>query len=355
MSDLPLPTPESVRECLRSVPYPGYSRDIISFGIVKDIAVAGGEVTVSIHLTSSNPDAPMRIKEDCEKALRSLPGVTRAEVRIEFNQQATRAVSTIQKPNAATQIEGVRHVIAVASGKGGVGKSTVAVNLTAALAELGLRTGLCDCDIYGPSVPLMLGTRDPVLPTNDDRILPVEISGIRLMSMALLMEETAAAVLRGPIVTRYTQEFLRRVVWGTLDALVLDLPPGTGDIQLTIAQTVELSGVILVTTPQEVALADVRRAAAMFEKVNAPILGLIENMSFFLCPDNGKRYPIFGEGGGAREARRLGVPLLAQVPIEMEVRAGGDRGKPIVFSHPASASALAFSEAAAFLRRTLDL
>lgn len=355
MPDQPSLTPESVRERLRAVPYPGYSRDIVSFGIVKDISVAGGDVTVSIHLTGGNPDAPARIKEDCEKALRGMPGVTRADVRIVFNPPPPGGAPMMQRRVEASRIEGVRHVVAVASGKGGVGKSTVAVNLAAALAESGLRVGLCDCDIYGPSVPLMLGTRDPVLPTDDDRILPVEVSGLRLMSMALLMEETAAAVLRGPIVTRYTQEFLRRVVWGPLDILILDLPPGTGDIQLTIAQTVELSGVVLVTTPQEVALADVRRAAAMFEKVSAPILGVIENMSFFLCPDSGKSYPIFGEGGGAREARRLGVPLLAQVPIEMEVRAGGDRGKPVVFSHPASASARAFTDAASALKKALGV
>lgn len=355
MSELPSLTPEAVRERLRTVAYPGYSRDIVSFGIVKDISVAGGEVTVAVHLSGGNPDVPGRIKEECERALRGLPGVTRAEVRVVFSPPAAGGAPVMQRRVEAARIEGVRHVVAVASGKGGVGKSTVAVNLAAALAEAGWRTGLCDCDIYGPSVPLMLGTRDPVLPTDDDRILPVEVSGLRVMSMALLMEETAAAVLRGPIVTRYTQEFLRRVVWGPLDVLVLDLPPGTGDIQLTIAQTVELSGVIMVTTPQEVALADVRRAAAMFQKVNAPILGVIENMSYFICPDSGKSYPIFGEGGGAREARRLGAPLLAQVPIEMEVRAGGDRGKPVVFSHPASASARAFNAAAAAVQKALGV
>ncbi len=349
------PTKDQILQSLESVPYPGYSRDIVSFGIVKDIQVEGGEITATIQVSGQNPDVPPKIKADAEAALRSIRGVSRAEVRVIYSTPPPQGAPVVQKQVSPTAIEGVKHIVAVASGKGGVGKSTVTVNLAAALAESGLSVGLCDCDIYGPSVPLMLGTRDPVLPTEDDRILPVESYGIRVMSMALLMETHEAAVLRGPIVTRYTQEFLRRVVWGNLDILLLDLPPGTGDIQLTIAQTVALSGVILVTTPQEVALADVRRAATMFEKVRAPILGVIENMSFFLCPSDGKRYNIFGEGGGTAEARRLKTELLAQIPIEMEVRSGGDRGKPVVFGNPSGAAATEFGKAAGILRKNLSL
>ncbi len=344
---------ETILNCLRKVSYPGYSRDIVSFGLVKGVTIEGGEVIVEIHLTSARPDIPGQIKADVEGALRSLPGVSRAEARVVFASAQASGPPMAQRKVEALTIEGVQSIVAVASGKGGVGKSTVAVNLAAALSEMDLKVGLCDCDIYGPSVPMMFGTRDPVLPTEDDRILPVEAFGIRIMSMALLMDATSAAVLRGPIVTRYTQEFLRRVVWGKLDVLLLDLPPGTGDVQLTIAQTIRLDGVVLVTTPQEVALADVRRAADMFAKVNAPILGVLENMSYFLCPGDGKKYNIFGEGGGRREARRLGVSLLGELPIDPEVSMGGDRGKPIVFGHPSSRVSEAFRNAAREIKTAL--
>ena len=230
----------------------------------------------------------------------------------------------------AMRIPGVRHVIAVASGKGGVGKSTVAANLAVALEQTGARVGLCDCDIYGPSISLMFGTRERPTATDENMIVPIEQYGLRLMSMGFLLDDTSPAILRGPMVTRYTQQFLRQVEWGELDYLVLDLPPGTGDIQLTIVQTVALSGAIIVTTPQEVALIDARKAATMFEKVNVPVLGLVENMSYFISPSDNKRYDIFGTGGGEREAKRLRVPLLGQIPIDIATREGGDRGIPIV-------------------------
>jgi ATP-binding protein involved in chromosome partitioning len=253
----------------------------------------------------------------------------------------------------ATGIEGIRHVIAIASGKGGVGKSTVAANLAVALEKTGARVGLCDCDIYGPSISLMFGSRDRPMATEDNRIVPIEQYNLKLMSMGFLLDDAAPAILRGPMVTRYTQQFLRQVEWGELDYLVLDLPPGTGDIQLTIVQTVALAGAIIVTTPQEVALIDARKAATMFEKVNVTVLGLIENMSYFACPSDGKRYDIFGSGGGEREAKRLRVPLLGQIPIDIATRESGDRGMPITAEAQDSPVGAEFMRIAQELRKTL--
>jgi ATP-binding protein involved in chromosome partitioning len=253
----------------------------------------------------------------------------------------------------AMRIPGIKHVFAVASGKGGVGKSTVAANLAVALEQTGARVGLCDCDIYGPSISLMFGTRERPTATEENKIVPIEQYGLRLMSMGFLLDDTSPAILRGPMVTRYTQQFLRQVEWGELDYLVLDLPPGTGDIQLTIVQTVALSGAIIVTTPQEVALIDARKAATMFDKVNVPVLGLIENMSYFMSPSDGKRYDIFGSGGGEREARRLRVPLLGQIPIDIATREAGDRGIPVVNEDRQSPVSTEFKRIAEGLRKVL--
>jgi ATP-binding protein involved in chromosome partitioning len=227
----------------------------------------------------------------------------------------------------------VKRIIAVASGKGGVGKSTVAANVAVALAAGGLKVGLCDCDLYGPSVAQMFGTNERPDANDQDEIIPIEAHGIKLMSMGLLLEDNSPVIVRGPMATRYTQQFLRQVAWGELDVLVLDLPPGTGDIQLTIVQTVAVDGVVIVTTPQEVALIDARKAVAMFAKVNVPILGLIENMAWFEC-DAGKRYYLFGEEGGVREAEDMNVPLLAQIPIDIPTGRGGDKGTPVVLLDP---------------------
>ncbi len=241
----------------------------------------------------------------------------------------------------------------VASGKGGVGKSTVAANLAVALEHTKARVGLCDCDIYGPSISLMFGTRDRPTATDENKIVPIEQYNLKLMSMGFLLDDASPAILRGPMVTRYTQQFLRQVDWGELDFLVLDLPPGTGDIQLTIVQTVALSGAIIVTTPQEVALIDARKAATMFEKVNVPVLGLVENMSYFVSPSDNKRYDIFGSGGGEREAKRLRVPLLGQVPIDIATREAGDRGQPIVGQDRQSPVAVEFMAIAQRIRDAL--
>jgi ATP-binding protein involved in chromosome partitioning len=248
----------------------------------------------------------------------------------------------------------VRNVIAIASGKGGVGKSTVASNLAVALRASGAKVGLCDCDMYGPSIGLMFGSNQRPAVDDDEMILPVERHGIALMSMGFLLDDTAPAILRGPMVTKYTQQFLRQVKWSDLDYLILDLPPGTGDIQLTIVQSVPLAGAVIVTTPQEVALIDARKAASMFAKVNVPVLGIVENMSYFLCPSDGKRYDIFGEGGGSREAARLGVRLLAQVPIDIPTREAGDRGCPIVVALPDGPVARIYEAVASTLREMVE-
>src|SRR5205809_2489687 len=338
---------EQVKEALKGVKYPGFSRDIVSFGLVKEIGIDGGAITVQLVLATNEPAIPQRIKSEAEEILRGITGVKQAKVLIDIQAPPTGAGT------GATRIPGIKHSIAVASGKGGVGKSTIAANLAVGLEKTEARVGLCDCDIYGPSISLMFGSRDRPMATEDNRIIPVEQYGLKLMSMGFLLDDTSPAILRGPMVTRYTQQFLRQVEWGELDYLVLDLPPGTGDIQLTIVQTVALSGAIIVTTPQEVALIDARKAATMFDKVNVPVLGLIENMSYFVSPSDGKRYNIFGSGGGEREAKRLRVPLLSQIPIDIATREAGDRGMPIVGEDRQSPVTAEFKKIAENLRETL--
>jgi ATP-binding protein involved in chromosome partitioning len=336
-------------DALKSVKYPGFTRDIVSFGLVKSINIDNGEVRVQLALATNDPNVPATIKNDAEKALRSINGVRSATVLIDIQAPPGGAGAGM----GATRIQGIRHVIAVASGKGGVGKSTIAANLAVALRQTGARVGLCDCDIYGPSISLMFGTRERPTATEENKIVPIEQYGLRLMSMGFLLDDTSPAILRGPMVTRYTQQFLRQVEWGELDYLVLDLPPGTGDIQLTIVQTVALSGAIIVTTPQEVALIDARKAATMFDKVNVPVLGLVENMSYFVSPSDAKRYDIFGSGGGEREAKRLRVPLLGQIPIDVATREAGDRGMPIVGEDRQSPVTAEFKKVAESLRKIL--
>ncbi|MEP7015298.1 MAG: Mrp/NBP35 family ATP-binding protein [Verrucomicrobiota bacterium] len=343
---------EQVRNALKSVKYPGFSRDIVSFGLVKGVNIDNGEVSVQLALATNDPNIPATIKNDAEKILRGIDGVQNARVLIDIH--APPAGTGAAAAAVTTRIPGIKHVIAVASGKGGVGKSTIAANLAVALHETDSRVGLCDCDIYGPSISLMFGTRERPVATEENKIVPIEQYGLRLMSMGFLLDDASPAILRGPMVTRYTQQFLRQVEWGELDFLVLDLPPGTGDIQLTIVQTVALSGAIIVTTPQEVALIDARKAATMFEKVNVPVLGLIENMSYFICPGDGHRYDIFGNGGGEREAKRLRVPLLGQIPIDIATREAGDRGRPIVGEDRNSPVAAEFVTIARRIREILS-
>jgi len=342
-------TSDEIKEQLKQVKYPGFSRDIVSFGLVKSVSIDNGEVKVQLALATNDPNVPATIKSDAERVLRGIAGVQSAKILIDIHAPPAGAGAGV----GAAQIPGIKHVIAVASGKGGVGKSTVAANLAVALEQTKARVGLCDCDIYGPSISLMFGTRERPMATEENKIVPVEQYNLKLMSMGFLLDDTSPAILRGPMVTRYTQQFLRQVEWGELDYLVLDLPPGTGDIQLTIVQTVALSGAIIVTTPQEVALIDARKAATMFEKVNVPVLGLIENMSYFVSPSDGKRYEIFGSGGGEREAKRLRVPLLGQIPIDIATREAGDRGMPIVGEDRQSPVTAEFQKVAKQLRAAL--
>jgi ATP-binding protein involved in chromosome partitioning len=335
-------TQEQISNALKSVKYPGFSRDIVSFGLIKEIVSTDAETRVQMALTTNDAAVPRAIKAEAEDVLRKL-GVPNPKVLIDIHAPPTGVGSS---GVGATRIPGVKHIIAIASGKGGVGKSTVAANLAMGLHNAGARVGVCDCDIYGPSISLMFGSREQPMATEENRILPIEQYGLKLMSMGFLLDDSSPAILRGPMVTRYTQQFLRQVEWGELDVLVLDLPPGTGDIQLTIVQTVALAGAIVVTTPQEVALIDARKAATMFEKVNVPLLGLIENMSYFISPSDQKRYDIFGSGGGEREAKRLRVPLLGQIPIDIATREGGDRGMPIAAEDPKSAVGAEFNRIA---------
>jgi ATP-binding protein involved in chromosome partitioning len=342
-------TESEVKEALRAVRYPGFSRDIVSFGLVKSVTIDNGEVRVQLALATNDPSVPATIKNDADRVLRDL-GLTNAKVLIDIHAPPAGAGTGGM---VTTRIPGVKHAIAIASGKGGVGKSTVAANLAVALEQTKARVGLCDCDIYGPSISLMFGTRERPTATEENKIIPIEQYNLKLMSMGFLLDDTSPAILRGPMVTRYTQQFLRQVEWGTLDYLILDLPPGTGDIQLTIVQTVALAGAIIVTTPQEVALIDARKAATMFDKVNVPVLGLIENMSYFISPSDKQRYDIFGSGGGEREAARLRVPLLGQIPIDIATREAGDRGLPITAENQESTISTEFKKIAQLLREKL--
>lgn len=340
-------TEEAIRTALASVNYPGFSRDIVSFGLVQGVAVEDGVLTLSLRLQTRDPKIPEQIFKDCHAALDELAGGAE-KVRIDIDVQDPPGAPNTPGGVAGKQsLPGVKKIIAVASGKGGVGKSTVAANLAVALSQQGLKVGLCDCDLYGPSVALLFGATGQQ-PTADakDNIVPIEAHGIKLMSMGFLLGDGSPVIVRGPLANRYTQQFLQQVAWGELDVLILDLPPGTGDIQLTIVQTVALDGAVIVTTPQEMALIDARKAVTMFAKVNVPILGVIENMAWFECA-HGERYHLFGKEGGKREAERLQVPLLAQVPLDPFTRESCDEGRPVALLAPSkSPASAAFHHAA---------
>ena len=335
-----MPTPQDVLDTLKRVPYPGFTRDIVSFGMVKDIEISSSAVTVHLAPGTATPDVVQTIEGAVRAAVAAMPGVPGA---IEIIKAAPAAPP---RPRGPQPVPGVYDVLAVASGKGGVGKSTVATNLALALVSLGRRVGLMDADVYGPSVPLMLGIEEKARTGEDRRIQPVERHGLRVVSMGMFVGETTPVIWRGPMITKLITEFLRNVEWGELDILVLDLPPGTGDVQLTITQQVPLSGGLIVTTPQDVALADVRRGIAMFRQVNAPVLGLVENMSFHLCPGCGARADIFGHGGGADMARQAGIPFLGEIPLVRAIREAGDAGLPIVAAAPSHPQSRAFREVA---------
>jgi ATP-binding protein involved in chromosome partitioning len=343
-----MPTENDIRNALKAVKYPGYSRDIVSFGLVKEISMKQDAVSVSLQLTSGSPEAAQQIKAESERALKAVPGVT--AVHVEVTQPAASAQNPWAQQNS---IPGIRRIVAVASGKGGVGKSTLSVNLACGLHHLGAKTGLLDCDIYGPSIPLMMGVQRRPTISDEEKLVPPASHGVKLMSMGLLLEDDQPVIWRGPMIMKTIQQFVGAVDWGELDYLLVDLPPGTGDAQLSLCQTVPLDGGVIVTTPQEASLGVVRKGIAMFEKVHVPILGLVENMSYFTTP-TGDRVEIFGHGGGRAEAERRGIPFLGEVPIYTEIRQGGDQGVPIVVAAPEGSAGQIFIKIAQSLRQKLD-
>lgn len=309
---------------LAAVKDPDLHRDIVSLGFVKNLSIDGGAVRFDIELTT--PSCPVRddLQRQAEEAVRGgVEGVTAVEVTMTSNVRSTKGFSR------ENLLPGVKNTIAVASGKGGVGKSTVAVNLAVSLALDGARVGLIDADIYGPSIPLMMGIdRKPTV--EEGKLRPLEAHGVSVMSIGFLVDPSQAVIWRGPMVSGALKQFMSDVLWGELDYLLFDLPPGTGDIHLTLAQSIPLSGAVVVTTPQDISLADARKAHAMFKKVNVPVFGIIENMSYHVCGQCGHRENIFDAGGGARAASELGVPLLGEIPIHTPIRVGSDTGRPIV-------------------------
>ncbi|MEO8216257.1 MAG: Mrp/NBP35 family ATP-binding protein [Acidobacteriota bacterium] len=343
-----MPTRDEVLEALRTVRFPGLSRDIVSFNFVRDLQIDGGDVSFVIHFQSENPAIGEQVAREADAAVRRVSGVRQVEVKLDVAQKGVAKPATSPMSSGSNDIlPGVKYKIAVASGKGGVGKSTVASNLALALRASGATVGLLDADIYGPSQQMMLGIEGrPQIDQRDDKIIPMEQHGIRTMSLGLITDPDTPVIWRGPMVMKALDQFLNDVRWGDLDYMVLDLPPGTGDAQLTLTQKVPLTGAIIVTTPQDVALIDARKGLAMFRKVNVPVLGIIENMSYFICRHCGQREEIFGHGGGKKTAEMLGVPFLGEIPIDPKVVVGGDTGEPIILLDPQSPAAQAFFDLA---------
>jgi ATP-binding protein involved in chromosome partitioning len=330
---------EQVLEALRGVQDPDLHKDIVSLGFVKEVKICGEEVAFTIELTT--PACPVRdeMKAEAERLVATLPGVSIA--------RATMTADVRARGGFGRQvIEGVRNIVAVGAGKGGVGKSTTSVNLAVALQKKGARVGLIDADVYGPNIPQMLGITQPPEGTEDRKIIPVEAFGIKVISMGMLVPKDQPVIWRGPMLHGAIQQFMRDVMWGELDYLVVDLPPGTGDISLSMAQSVPVAGAVVVTTPQEVSTSDVRKAVLMFRQLNIPVLGVVENMSYFVCGHCQERTDIFGSGGGAKMAEELAITLLGQVPIDTRVGTGGDQGKPIVATAPEAPAAQAFLDVA---------
>jgi ATP-binding protein involved in chromosome partitioning len=343
------PTEAAVLQALRSVQDPDLHRDIVALGFVKDLRICGGNVAFQIELTT--PACPVKdlMKSQAERAVRAVPGVEQVAIEMTASVTASRPIL-----GDKGMIPGVKNVIAVSSGKGGVGKSTVAVNLACALHRAGARVGILDADVYGPNVPLMLGaTGQPQVV--DKKIVPFVRHGVQVMSMALLVAEDQPVIWRGPMLHSAVRQFLFDVAWQDLDYLVVDLPPGTGDAQLSLSQQAHLMGAVIVTTPQDVSVLDVKKAIRMFQTVNVPILGVVENMAWFTPPGHTERYHLFGAGGGARIEREFGVPLLGQIPLEMPVREGGDQGTPVVVAAPESAAAQALLAIAAKVAQRVSI
>ena len=344
-------TETDIHNALKEVKYPGYTRDIVSFGLVKEVAAKNGAISVTLQLTGGSPEIAQQIKTESELVLRALPAVQ--QVYVELKLQGTPASAAAKSPWAQqNKVPGISRVVAVASGKGGVGKSTVSVNLACALKHLGAEVGLLDCDIYGPSIPLMMGINQRPTISDEEKMVPPSNYGVKLMSMGFLLEGDQPVIWRGPMIMKTIQQFIGAVEWGELDFLLVDLPPGTGDAQLSLCQTVPLDGGVIVTTPQEASLGVVRKGIAMFQKVNVPILGIIENMSYYTAP-SGERIEIFGHGGGRAEAQRQNLAFLGEVPLYMQIREGGDRGVPVVVSAPDAPEGQGFIKIANALREKM--
>lgn len=331
---------ERILNALRPVAEPATGRGLVELRLIPEVTISGHDVRLTIELLSPIQTTRDKIERDVRAALGTIGGVN--QVAIDWR---TKVRASGGGRSDAQPIKGVKNTIAVASGKGGVGKSTVAANLAVSLARAGAKVGLLDADVYGPSVPLMMGASEKPL-MRDNKIVPLEAHGVRIMSIGFILDPTKALIWRGPLVAQLINQFLNDVHWGDLDYLVLDLPPGTGDVQLTLVQKIPISGAVIVTTPQEVALADAVKGLKMFQEVKTPILGIVENMSGFICPNCETVHPIFGEGGGQRTADEHGVELLGQIPIEPAVRAGGDTGAPIVATAPESGTGQAFAHLA---------
>jgi ATP-binding protein involved in chromosome partitioning len=329
-------TEQDVINALRGVKDPDINRDLLDLNMIADIKVDGNDVSFAVVLTT--PACPMKkkIRDDCEKAIRA--GIENVgNISIEMKSNVVKSASLDNNE----LIPGVKNAIAISSGKGGVGKSTVAVNLAIGLSQQGAKVGLLDCDIYGPNIPSMLQVKD-MPPAGEDKMNPPLSNGIKLMSMGLVLKDDEPVIWRGPMLHGVIKQFLGDVDWGDLDYLIIDMPPGTGDVQLTISQLVPLTGVVIVTTPQDVALLDAGKGLAMFRKVNVPVLGIVENMSYYICPKCGNRDEIFSHGGGEKAAERLETPFLGAIPLQINVRLAGDKGAPILLSEPDSPEAEAF-------------
>lgn len=342
--------PETILEALRGVRFPGIDRDIVTLGYVKEIHEQDGTTIVRIEMSTNQPDAGAAIEREARTALQGLGFPVDLDMRVRAPHAHPEPA-----PAQATLLSDIPYKIAVASGKGGVGKSTVAVNLALALARLGSRVGLLDCDVYGPSVPLMLGMENEQPLVRNDKLVPLSRYDVRSISIGYLIDRATPVIWRGPMVGKALDQMMTDVEWDNTEIMVMDLPPGTGDIQISIAQKVALSGAVIVTTPQDVALIDAAKGVSMFEKVKIPILGLIENMSAFVCPHCGETTEIFRAGGGRREAERLGVPLLGEIPIDPRIPVGGDLGNPIVAQAPDSVPGRAFMQLAEALRARLGI
>jgi ATP-binding protein involved in chromosome partitioning len=342
---------DRIWQALKTVKYPGMSRDIVSFGFVSAVEEDAGRSKVTLQMSTHNEEAVHTVRDAVERAVTSVDGVDSVEVSVEVTKPAGAAAARRAQPGhqpgqpAAPLLPDVEHVVAVASGKGGVGKSTVAANLAVSLAAMGYRVGIVDADIYGPSMPMMFGiTERPRIEAN--QVIPFERYGVKVMSLGFVVETDTPVIWRGPMVMKALEQLLADVRWGALDYLVVDMPPGTGDAQLTITQKVPLSGAVVVTTPQDVALIDARKGLAMFRKVNVPVVGIVENMGTFVCPHCGESTDIFKSGGGRRTAELLKTPFLGTIPLDAEIVLGGDQGKPIVVSKPDGHHAKSFQAVA---------